>query len=154
MSATPIPRTLALFIYADLDISVLDVMPKGRKPIRTYAVDSSYRERLFAFIRKNAKEGRQAYIVCPMISENENQKAAAEQYFEELKSIHLTDVSIGLLHGKLKQTEKDEIMERFRNNEISVLVSTTVIEVGIDVPNATVMLIENAEQFGLSQCTN
>jgi ATP-dependent DNA helicase RecG len=151
MSATPIPRTLALFIYADLDISVLDVMPKGRKPIRTYAVDSSYRERLFAFIRKNAKEGRQAYIVCPMISENENQKAAAEQYFEELKSIHLTDVSIGLLHGKLKQTEKDEIMERFRNNEISVLVSTTVIEVGIDVPNATVMLIENAEQFGLSQ---
>lgn len=151
MSATPIPRTLALMIYADLDISVLNEMPKGRLPIRTYGVDSSFHQRLYNFIIKYVKEGYQAYIVCPHIEEGASDKAAAVQYFEELKNGFLSGISIGLLHGKMKQAEKDEIMNEFKLNHISVLIATTVIEVGIDVPNAVVMIIENAEQFGLSQ---
>ena len=151
MSATPIPRTLALMIYADLDISILNEMPKGRLPIRTYGVDSSFHQRLYRFIIKYVNEGYQAYIVCPHIEEGVGDKAAAVQYFEELKNGYLSGVSLGLLHGKMKQAEKDEVMNEFKLNHISVLIATTVIEVGIDVPNAVVMIIENAEQFGLSQ---
>jgi len=155
MSATPIPRTLGLIIYGDLDISVLDEMPKGRLPIKTYAVDSSYRERLYAFILKLVGEGRQAYIVCPLINESENEnfseKASAVKYYDGLCRSRLGGIATGLLHGRMKTSEKDAVMERFKSGEIKVLVSTTVIEVGVDVPNAVVMLIENAEQFGLSQ---
>jgi len=153
MSATPIPRTLGLIIYGDLDISLLDEMPKGRIPIKTYAVDSSYRERLYKFILKLIGEGRQAYIVCPVIGEpeSENEKASAVKYYNELRDNRFRGVETGLLHGRMKSTEKDEVMNRFKQGEIKVLISTTVIEVGVDVPNAAVMLIENAEQFGLSQ---
>ena len=151
MSATPIPRTLALIIYGDLDISVLDEMPKGRIPIKTYGVDTSYRPRLYKFIRKYVNNGFQAYIVCPAIEEKENDKTSAVAYYNELCRDWFSDIPIGLLHGKMKQAEKDEVMRKFKNNEIKVLVSTTVIEVGVDVPNAVVMVIENAEQFGLSQ---
>lgn len=154
MSATPIPRTLALMIYGDLDISVLDEMPKGRIPIRTYGVDSSYRPRLYNFIKKYVAEGKQAYIVCPLIGDDDedaSEKNAATAYYNELKKGAFADISVGLLHGKMKQADKDKVMSDFKRNKISVLVSTTVIEVGVDVPNAVVMLIENAEQFGLSQ---
>lgn len=151
MSATPIPRTLAMIIYGDLEISALNEMPKGRIPIRTYGVDSSYRERLYRFIRKYVEKGFQAYIVCPMIEENASEKASAAAYFRTLKNDHFPDLPLGLLHGKMKQKEKDEVMRAFKSGEIKVLVSTTVIEVGVDVPNAVVMVIENAEQFGLSQ---
>ena len=151
MSATPIPRTLALIIYGDLEISVLDEMPKGRIPIKTYGVDTGYRERIYNFIKKYIEHGFQAYIVCPLIEEGVSEKASAVKYFEKLKAQHFTDIPIGLLHGKMKQKEKDEVMARFKDNEIKLLVSTTVIEVGVDVPNAVVMVIENAEQFGLSQ---
>ncbi|MDR2559626.1 MAG: ATP-dependent DNA helicase RecG, partial [Oscillospiraceae bacterium] len=154
MSATPIPRTLALIIYGDLDISLLDEMPEGRIPINTYSVDTSFRERLYKFILKQAAGGGQSYIVCPVIGDedsNLNEKAYAVNYYNELKSTFLRDINVGLLHGKMKQAEKDEVMNGFKNGEITVLISTTVIEVGIDVPAATVMLIENAERFGLSQ---
>lgn len=151
MSATPIPRTLALMIYADLDISVLDEMPKGRLPIRTYGVDSSFHQRLYRFIIKYVNEGYQAYIVCPLIEEGASEKTAATAYFEELKNSYFADISVGLLHGKMKQADKDAVMADFKANRVSVLISTTVIEVGVDVPNAVVMIIENAEQFGLSQ---
>ena len=153
MSATPIPRTLALIIYGDLDISLLDEMPKGRIPIDTYSVDTSYRERLYKFILKHAAEGSQSYIVCPVIGEEGevNEKATAINYYNQLKDSCFKDISVGLLHGKMKQAEKDAVMASFKNGETMVLVSTTVIEVGIDVPNAVVMLIENAERFGLSQ---
>lgn len=151
MSATPIPRTLGMIIYGDLDISILDEMPKGRLPVRTYAVDTSYHERLYRFILKYVQNGFQAYIVCPLIEEGLSEKASAIKYIEGLSETCLKDVPIGLLHGKMKQAEKDKTMQAFKANEIKVLVSTTVIEVGVDVPNAVVMLIENAEQFGLSQ---
>ncbi len=151
MSATPIPRTLALMIYADLDISILNEMPKGRLPVKTYGVDSSFHQRLYRFIIKYVNEGYQAYIVCPHVEEGTSDKAAATKYFEELKSGYLSGISLGLLHGKMKQTEKDAVMNDFKQNKISVLIATTVIEVGIDVPNAVIMIIENAEQFGLSQ---
>jgi len=156
MSATPIPRTLGLIIYGDLDISLLDEMPKGRIPIKTYAVDSSYRDRIYKFILKLVAEGRQAYIVCPLIEESESEnfaeKASAVKYYNELCGNRFGGgITTGLLHGRMKNGEKDEVMRRFAGGEIKVLVSTTVIEVGVDVPNAAVMLIENAEQFGLSQ---
>ncbi len=151
MSATPIPRTLALIIYGDLEISVLDEMPKGRIPIKTYGVDTGYRERIYNFIRKYINNGFQAYIVCPLIEEGISEKASAVKYFEKLKNEYFSDIPIGLLHGKMKQKEKDEVMGQFKENEIKLLVSTTVIEVGVDVPNAVIMVIENAEQFGLSQ---
>ncbi|MCL2633183.1 MAG: ATP-dependent DNA helicase RecG [Oscillospiraceae bacterium] len=151
MSATPIPRTLGLIIYGDLDISLLDEMPKGRKPIMTYGVGTDYRERLYRFIIKQINEGRQAYIVCPLIDEGVSEKTSAVKYYNELKEEWFGDIEIGLLHGRMKQSEKDEVMGLFKSGSIKVLVSTTVIEVGVDVPNATVMLIENAEQFGLSQ---
>jgi ATP-dependent DNA helicase RecG len=154
MSATPIPRTLALIIYGDLDISLLDEMPKGRIPIDTYSVDTSYRERLYRFILKHAAEGSQAYIVCSVIGDEDgsvSEKAAAVSYYNELKDGYFKGINVGLLHGKLKQTEKDAVMASFKRGEIIVLISTTVIEVGIDVPNAVIMLVENAERFGLSQ---
>lgn len=151
MSATPIPRTLALIIYGDLEISVLDEMPKGRIPIKTYGVDTSYRQRIYNFIRKYINNGFQAYIVCPLIEENISEKASAIKYFEALKKEHFSDIPIGLLHGKMKQKDKDDVMLKFKENELKVLISTTVIEVGVDVPNAVIMVIENAEQFGLSQ---
>ena len=155
MSATPIPRTLALIIYGDLDISILDEMPKGRLPVKTYGVDSSYRERLYNFIKKYIAQGNQAYIVCSMVTEddrdNKDEKKGATEYYEFLKVTFFRDIPIGLLHGRMKQAEKDEVMSAFKNNITKVLVSTTVIEVGVDVPNAVIMLIENAERFGLSQ---
>ncbi len=154
MSATPIPRTLALIMYGDLDVSVINEMPKGRLPVKTYAVDSSYRERVYRFIRKHIAEGRQAYIVCPLVEaaeEGGSDKASAIEYYQKLCGGEFSGIPVGLLYGKMKQADKDAVMTAFRDGEISLLVSTTVIEVGIDVPNAVVMLIENAEQFGLSQ---
>lgn len=151
MSATPIPRTLALMIYGDLDLSVLDELPPGRQEIKTYAVTSEKRLRAFGFLKKQISEGRQCYMICPMIEEDQNGMASVEQYAEKLKTEWLPSCSIAVLHGRMKPKEKDEVMKRFTNGEVSVLVSTTVVEVGVDVPNATVMLIENAERYGLSQ---
>ncbi len=153
MSATPIPRTLALILYGDLDISTINVLPKGRKPISTYAVGKGYRPRIHNFIKKNITDGRQAYIVCPLVEEgeNDNDMKAAESYFEELKNGAFKGYNVGLLHGKQKPQEKETVMRAFKDGEIQLLVATTVIEVGVDVPNATVMVIENAERFGLSQ---
>ncbi len=152
MTATPIPRTLSLILYGDLDVSVIDELPPGRKPIKTYAADEKLRKRVFDFVAKQIDEGRQAYIICPLIEESEvlNAKSAVE-YGEKLKKTAFKNYSIGVLHGKLKTAERKEIMDRFNSGEIDILVSTTVIEVGVDVPNASVMIIENAERFGLSQ---
>ncbi len=154
MSATPIPRTLAMIVYGDLDVSVLDEMPKGRIPIKTYAVDTSFRPRIYNFIKKHIAAGKQAYIVCPLVEESESsrsEKASAIEYYNKLCENEFKDIPTGLLYGKMKQADKDRVMQEFRDNTLKLLVSTTVIEVGIDVPNAVVMLIENAEQFGLSQ---
>lgn len=154
MSATPIPRTLAMIVYGDLDVSVLNEMPKGRIPIKTYAVDTSFRPRIYNFIKKHIAAGKQAYIVCPLVEESENprsEKASAIEYYTSLCENEFRDIPTGLLYGKMKQADKDRVMREFRENRLKLLVSTTVIEVGIDVPNAVVMLIENAEQFGLSQ---
>lgn len=151
MSATPIPRTLAMMIYGDLDISVLDELPAGRQTIETYAVTGKLRERAFGFIKKQLEEGRQAYIVCPAIDENENELQSVTSYVEKLKSTVLGECSIGMLHGKLLAKDKDSIMSNFKEGTIQILVSTTVVEVGVDVPNAVVILIENADRFGLSQ---
>lgn len=151
MTATPIPRTLALILYGDLDISIIDELPPGRKKIDTSAVDSRYHPRIYAFIQKHIAQGQQAYVICPMIEENEKIAAQAVlQYTEELKR-ELPDCRICCVHGKMKPKEKQAIMEGFAAGEIDVLVSTTVIEVGVNVPNATIMLIENAERFGLAQ---
>ncbi len=151
MSATPIPRTLAMMIYGDLDISILDELPKGRQPVKTFKVTTDYHERIYKFLRKNIKAGRQCYIVCPLVSESESDLMPATEYYDYLKSTYFTDCTLGLLHGQMKAKEKDEVMKRFYAGEIDLLVSTVVIEVGVDVPNATVMAIENAERFGLSQ---
>ena len=154
MSATPIPRTLALMIYGDLDVSVLDELPPGRQKIDTFAVPSSYHERIYAFLRKLVAEGRQAYIVCPMVAENDelpDERKAVTAYAEMLQKEVFPDLRIAPIHGKMKPKEKDAVMRAFAAHEIDVLVSTTVIEVGVDVPNAALMLIENAECFGLSQ---
>ena len=151
MSATPIPRTLGLIIYGDLDLSVINTLPKGRKPVKTYKVDSSMRNRVLEFIRKHVYSGRQAYIVCPLVEESESSLKSASEYYEQLSSDELKDLRLGLLHGKQKPREKDEVMRKFSSGLIDVLVATTVVEVGVDVPNATVMVIENAERFGLSQ---
>jgi ATP-dependent DNA helicase RecG len=152
MSATPIPRTLGLIIYGDLDVSIIDEYPKGRQKIDTYCVNTSYRERIYNYIKKFLDEGRQGYIVCPLVEENENLDiTSAEEYYEQLSANQFKNYSLGLLHGKMKPKEKDALMRKFANNEIQLLISTTVIEVGIDVPNAVIMLIENAERFGLSQ---
>ncbi|MDD3832336.1 MAG: ATP-dependent DNA helicase RecG [Oscillospiraceae bacterium] len=152
MSATPIPRTLALIIYGDLDISVLDELPPGRQPIKTYAVRSDKRERAFNYLKTHVDQGRQAYIVCPLVeSGEESDLASATEYADILSQGIFKGYSIGLLHGRVKATEKDRVMSSFVKNEISILVSTTVIEVGVDVPNAVIMVIENAERFGLAQ---
>lgn len=151
MSATPIPRTLALMIYGDLDVSVLDELPPGRQPIETYAVDSGKRERAYNYIKKHIAQGRQAYIVCPLVSEGEADLASATEYAERLSRGPFQGYALGLLHGKMKPAEKERVMTAFSRNELSILVSTTVIEVGVDVPNAVLMVIENAERFGLAQ---
>ena len=152
MSATPIPRTLAIILYGDLDISVIDELPSNRLPIKNCVVDTRYRNTAYRFMQKQVEAGRQCYVICPMVEESENLEAENVIDYTELLREALGDrIEISFLHGKMKQTEKDEIMEAFGKNEIQILVSTTVIEVGIDVPNATVMLIENAERFGLAQ---
>ncbi len=152
MSATPIPRTLGLIIYGDLDISIIDEYPRGRQKIATYCVDSSYNARIYGYAKKFLDEGRQVYLVCPLVEENESLNIkSAEEYYEELSHGEFKDYSVGLLHGKMKPRDKEEVMRRFAAGETGLLISTTVIEVGIDVPNATLMIIENAERFGLSQ---
>lgn len=151
MSATPIPRTLALMIYGDLDISVLDELPKGRQSISTFCIDQSKRNRAYNFIKDQIDMGGQCYVVCPLVDEGEIPVESAIQYAERIQSSVFSSYKVGLLHGKMKPVEKEMIMRSFSQGEIDVLVSTTVIEVGVDVPNAVVMLIENAERFGLSQ---
>lgn len=153
MSATPIPRTLGLIIYGDLDISIINELPKGRKPVKTYAIcGNGLRQRAFNFILKELQNGGQAYIVCPMIDENENDELkSVYKYANDIKSTVFRNYNVGLLHGKMSSEEKDIIMQNFKDGNIDVLVSTTVIEVGVDVPNASIMLIENSERFGLSQ---
>ncbi len=154
MSATPIPRTLSLIIYGDLSISVLDEKPKGRKEIKTVAVPSYYHERIYSFIKKEVRAGNQCYIVCPMVEENEEgvaDRKSAEEYYELLRTTVFSDIRCLLLHGQMKQKKKDEVMQAFKNGDADVLICTVVIEVGIDVPNAGIIVIENAECFGLSQ---
>lgn len=153
MSATPIPRTLGLILYGDLDISILDELPPGRQKIRTDVVDSRYHQRLYKFIRDAADRGEQAYIVCPAIEENEDSTdlKSAQQYAEELSEGAFHGYNLGLLHGKMKPKEKENVMKAFSSGDVQILVATTVVEVGVDVPNATIMVIENAERFGLSQ---
>lgn len=152
MSATPIPRTLALILYGDLDVSVVDELPPGRQQVDSFLVDERYRKRLNAFIRKQAVEGHQTFIVCPAIEEGETDSLkAAELWAQTLQSAVFPDLRVALLHGKMKGAEKDTIMEAFASGSYDILVSTTVIEVGVDVPNATVMVVENADRFGLSQ---
>ena len=155
MTATPIPRTLALILYGDLDISIIDELPPNRKKVETYAVSKRYEERVNEFVKKEVRNGRQAYIVCPLVEEGEdestaNLKAVTELY-EKYKNDIFKDFKVEYLHGKMKSKEKDEIMNRFKAGKIQILISTTVIEVGVDVPNASVMVIENAERFGLAQ---
>lgn len=151
MSATPIPRTLALILYGDLDISVIDELPPGRKPVKTYSVGEDMRKRIYAFVEKNIKDGRQAYVVCPLIEETEASDLQDVQNLTANLREVFPNIPVGVMHGKMKPKEKDEIMARFSQGEIKILVSTTVIEVGVNVPNATIMIIENAERFGLSQ---
>lgn len=151
MTATPIPRTLALILYGDLDISIIDELPPGRQKIDTSAVDSRYHQRIYTFIQKHVKEGRQAYVICPMIEESEKLEVQSVLNYTEELTRELPACRVACVHGKMKAKEKQEIMDGFAAGEIDVLVSTTVIEVGINVPNATIMLIENAERFGLAQ---
>lgn len=151
MSATPIPRTLALIIYGDLDISVLDELPKGRQKIDTFCVDSSVRERAYGYIKKHLCAGKQGYIVCPLIEQGDMELKAAQEQYKELADGFFKGFGVGLLHGKMKADEKRRVMADFAAGSTQLLISTTVIEVGIDVPNAVIMVIENAERFGLSQ---
>ncbi len=152
MSATPIPRTLAVILYGDLDVSVIDELPASRLPIKNCVVGTAYRPKAYEFIRKEVEKGRQAYVICPMVEESESIEAEnVVDYAQKLREYLPPSILVEYLHGKMKPREKNEIMERFLRMEIQVLVSTTVIEVGVDVPNATVMMIENAERFGLAQ---
>jgi len=152
MSATPIPRTLALTLYGDLDISVIDELPSGRLPVATYWASSEQRAQVYNMVRKIVKSGQQAYIVCPLIEESEKLEAeSAIALAKRMQEEVFPEFKVGLLHGKMSISEKEEVMNKFRNGDINILVSTTVIEVGVDVPNATLMVIENAERFGLSQ---
>lgn len=152
MSATPIPRTLAIILYGDLDISVIDELPARRFPIKNCVVDTSYRPKAYRFIERQIREGRQAYVICPMVEESEGMEAEnVLDYTKKLKEVFPEDISVEFLHGKMKPKEKNRIMEEFAAGNIQVLVSTTVVEVGVNVPNATVMMIENAERFGLAQ---
>lgn len=153
MTATPIPRTLALMFYGDLDISIIDEMPPGRQKIITNIVKGSDKEKAYEFIKSQINEGRQAYIVAPLVEESENLEElnSATEIFEELKSSYFSNYKLGLLHGKMKNAEKEEVINKFYEGKINVLVSTTVIEVGINVPNSTIMMVLNAERFGLAQ---
>ena len=152
MSATPIPRTLAIILYGDLDISVMDELPAKRLPIKNCVVDTSYRPKAYSFIQKQVQEGRQVYVICPMVEESEGLEAEnVLDYSQKLKEALPGNIQVAYLHGRMKAAEKNRIMEQFAANEIQVLVSTTVIEVGVNVPNATVMMVENAERFGLAQ---
>ena len=152
MSATPIPRTLALILYGDLDISVINELPPNRKKIDTFAVGKSFEERVNGFIEKQLDEGRQCYIVCPLVEENEEMDLkSVTELAEKLQKETFSKYRVEFLHGKMKPKEKDDIMLRFKKGEIDILISTTVIEVGVDVPNANIMVIENSERFGLAQ---
>lgn len=156
MSATPIPRTLAMIVYGDLEISVIDELPAGRRPIRTYLIDSTIRQRAFGYIKKHLDEGYQAYFVCPAVQSEDEDTAAASlksavEYAEELAHGAFGDYRVGLLHGKMRPAQKEKVMAEFAAGEIQLLVATTVVEVGVDVPNAVIMMVENAERFGLSQ---
>ena len=155
MTATPIPRTMTLTVYGDLDVSLIKEMPPGRKPIDTYARKISDRGKIYNFVLKEILAGRQAYVVCPLIERSESEKMQqlepAEEIFDMLSNGVFKNISCGLLHGKMKSKEKDSIMESFRAGDIKLLVATTVVEVGVDVPNASVMVVENAERFGLAQ---
>ena len=152
MSATPIPRTLALILYGDLDISIIDELPPNRKKIETFAVRKNMEERVNGFITKQIEEGRQAYIVCPLVEENEEMglKSVIE-LAEKYQNETFSNYKVAYLHGKMKAKEKDEIMQKFKDGEIQILIATTVIEVGVNVPNASIMVVENAERFGLAQ---
>lgn len=152
MSATPIPRTLAIIIYGDLDISVVDEVPARRLPIKNCVVDTRYRPKAYAFIEQEVHQGHQVYVICPLVGESENLEAEnVTDYAKQLREYLAPEITVGLLHGQMKPELKNRIMEQYMKNEIQVLVSTTVVEVGVNVPNATVMLIENAERFGLAQ---
>ena len=154
MSATPIPRTLALIIYGDLDVSVIDELPPGRQKIDTFAVTSAYRRRVWEFIRREAAEGRQAYVICSMVEENDaipDERKAVTEYAKTLQEQVFPELKVGYVHGRMKAKEKETVMAAFAAGEVHVLVSTTVVEVGVDVPNATVMVVEDADRFGLSQ---
>lgn len=152
MSATPIPRTLAIIVYGDLDISIIDELPAMRLPIKNCVVGTSYRPKAYSFIERQVREGHQAYVICPMVEESEGADGEnVTDYTARLREIFPSDITIGMLHGKMKPKEKNGIMEQFARGEIQVLVSTTVVEVGVNVPNATVMMVENAERFGLAQ---
>ncbi len=151
MSATPIPRTLALNIFGDLDVTSIRQLPKGRSPVKTYAVTGKKREGAFSFLRARLDEGRQAYVVCPMIEDSESELFAVKSYAENAEKTTLKGYTTALLHGRMKAAEKEEVMEKFSRGELQVLICTTVVEVGVDVPNAAVMIIENAERYGLSQ---
>lgn len=150
MSATPIPRTLGLILYGDLDISILDELPPGRQEIRTDVVDSRYHKRLYKFIKDAIARGEQCYIVCPAVEENETNIKSAEELADELANGEFKGYNLGILHGKMKPKDKEAIMKSFASGKVSLLVATTVVEVGVNVPNATIMVIENAERFGLS----
>lgn len=150
MSATPIPRTLALMVYGDLDISVLDELPPGRQKIETYLIDPGKRHRAFTYVQKHLDQGRQGYLICPLIEEDESGMASVLQYGETVREA-FPNATVGVLHGKMKPSEKEQVMEEFSQGKIQLLVSTTVVEVGVDVPNAVIMVIENAERYGLSQ---
>jgi ATP-dependent DNA helicase RecG len=152
MSATPIPRTLAIILYGDLDISIVDELPAKRLPIKNCVVDTNYRPSAYRFIDKQVAEGRQAYVICPMVEESEEVEAEnVIEYTERIKEALVPNIAVEFLHGKMKPKDKNDVMERFANGEINVLVSTTVVEVGVNVPNATVMMVENSERFGLAQ---
>ncbi len=151
MSATPIPRTLALTLYGDLKISIIDEYPKGRAPIESYAVSGELRERAYNYIKKHIAEGRQGYIVCPLVAEGESERMSAEHLYKQLAEGSFKNYRLGLLHGKMSAAAKEKVMRSFSEGEIDLLISTTVIEVGIDVPNSAIMVIENADSFGLSQ---
>lgn len=154
LSATPIPRTLALVIYGDLDVSVIDQLPPGRQKVDTFALGESYRPRVNAFLRKQVQEGHQVFIVCPLVGDGDtlpDERKAVTAYAKKLQEETFPDLRVSVLHGKMKPKEKEKVMETFAAGGSDVLVSTTVVEVGVDVPNATCMVVENAERFGLSQ---
>ncbi|MFN3337801.1 MAG: ATP-dependent DNA helicase RecG, partial [Thermomicrobium sp.] len=152
MTATPIPRSLALVLHGDLDLSIIDELPPGRQPVKTYVVPGRKRAEAYKFVRREIEKGHQAFVICPLVEESETIEArAATAEYERLQREVFPDLRLGLLHGRMSSREKDEVMTRFRDGELDILVSTAVVEVGIDVPNATVILIEGAERFGLAQ---